>query len=247
MIRGRKLGFLSAGVALGALWTAVEAPPALAACHAFTVTAKPSSVTEGAAVTVTVSRDAAVAPSNVDVETIDETAQAGLDYRGVARRTVSFSNDTAQSFDVPTVDNTEPEQAETFRLHLSNPGGCAVNPNYVVGPDVTVTILDNDEAGTTAPPTTGAPATTSKPANAGTVPTTTTTVTSTTESSTTSSSTSASTDTAPVAGGESALPDGEDTGSGGSAWAIVAGLAAVAALGAAGAVLWRRRTQSRQT
>ena len=48
--------------------------PALAACHRFAVTVSPAGVSEGAKVTVTVTRDAAVAPSSIDVETIDDTA-----------------------------------------------------------------------------------------------------------------------------------------------------------------------------
>lgn len=247
MTRGSRFGSLSAAAVLATAWIVLGAPPAGAACHAFTVTSEPSSVAEGSVVTITVSRDGAVGPSSVDVETIDETAQAGPDYTGIARRTVSFSNDTEQSFDVQTADDTEPEQAESFRLHLSNPSGCAVNPNYVVGPDATVTIVDNDVATTTSTPPPAAPATTSRPASTGAGATSTTTATSTTGSSSSSTSTSATTERVPVDGSGSALPDTEDDDSGGSAWAVVAGVAAAGALGAAGAVIWRRRAASRRT
>ncbi|MGH2758142.1 MAG: hypothetical protein ACRDKJ_01105, partial [Actinomycetota bacterium] len=54
--------------------------PAQAACHAFTVSASPTSPAEGGRVTVTVSRDGAVNPSSVRVSTIDETARAPSDY-----------------------------------------------------------------------------------------------------------------------------------------------------------------------
>lgn len=252
MVRRRRLGLLLAGAVLSALWVVVAVAPAVAACHAFTVSAEPSSVGEGGSVTITVSRDANVAPSNVDVETIDEAAQAGTDYGGVARRTVSFSNETEQAFDVDTVDDTEAEQAETFRVHLSNPGGCAVNPNYVVGPDAMVTIVDNDEPTTTAPPsppTTGAPTTTAKPANVSGGATSTTAATSTTVSPTTTAgtSTSATDDGAPPASAESALRARADSDSDGDAWAIVVGVAAVGGAGAAAAVIWRRRAHARGT
>src|SRR5690242_2561081 len=73
------------------------ASPADAACHHFTVTASPNPVAEGKILTVTVSRDANVAPSHVDVSSIDETAKAGQDYQTLSR-TVSFTNDIQQSF-----------------------------------------------------------------------------------------------------------------------------------------------------
>src|SRR5688500_15192508 len=73
--------------------------PALAACHAFTIAVSPASVAEGGTVTVTVTRDAGVNPSNVDVSSINETAQAGSDYPAV-QRTVSFTTETQQTFTV---------------------------------------------------------------------------------------------------------------------------------------------------
>lgn len=144
---------LLAAIGLGAVGSLVgPAPPALAACHSFTVEVEPSSVAEGAAVTVTVRRDAGVGPSQIDIETVDGSARGGSDYEAVARRTVSFAGETEQSFEVVTLDDPESESSETFRLHLSNPDGCSVNPNFVLGPDAEVTITDNDVPDTTAVP-----------------------------------------------------------------------------------------------
>lgn len=140
------------------------AGPARAACHAFDVTAAPASVAEGGAVSVTVTRDGSSGPSSVDVETVDGTAKAGSDYDRVPRRTIAFTNDRSQTFQVNTRDDAEQETAESFRLHLSNPAGCSANPNYDVGPDATVTIAANDQSATTTRP----PATTTTARPAGT-------------------------------------------------------------------------------
>lgn len=114
-----------------------------AACHHFTVTAAPTSAEEGGKVTVVVKRDAAFRPSHVHVSTVDETARSPADYSKLDRD-VNFQSDTSQQFSVTIVDDTTPEGAETFKLHLSKPGGCEVNPNFVLDPDVTVTIKAND-------------------------------------------------------------------------------------------------------
>lgn len=133
----------------------LPAGEASAACHAFSVTVNPDTVTEGGEVTVTVSRDGDVAPSNVDVSTIDETARAGQDYTAMSR-TVNFASGTSQSFPLATTDNGASEPNETFRVHLSNPGGCSVNTNFQLGPDVQVTIRDNDAASPSPRPQTTA-------------------------------------------------------------------------------------------
>lgn len=119
--------------------------PAVAACHSFTVEVSPATVREGGEVTVTVRRDAAVDPSQIDVSTVDGTARAGQDYTRL-RRTVSFTTDTEQTLTIPTADDSSNERAKRFRVHLSNPGGCATNPSFVVGPDAQVMIRDNDPA-----------------------------------------------------------------------------------------------------
>src|SRR5690349_16768498 len=113
-------------VVLAGTVAVIGAPRADAACHAFTIKVSPASVTEGAAVKVTVERDGAVNPSSIHVSSIDETATAGSDYTAVDK-TVSMTNETSQSFNVATLKDQTIEQAETFRLHMSNPGGCAIN------------------------------------------------------------------------------------------------------------------------
>jgi Calx-beta domain len=117
--------------------------PASAACHAFAVSASPASVMEGGTVTVTVSRDGAVAPSQVDVSTEDGTADGGEDFEGF-EQTASFTEELQQTFTIETTDDDADERAESFQVHLSNPGGCDPNPNFVIGPDAQVTIRDND-------------------------------------------------------------------------------------------------------
>ncbi len=159
-------------VVAGAAWIGLDTQAAIAACHAFEITADPATVAEGAAVRVTVSRDAAVGPSQIDVETIDGTARGGADYDAVARRTIAFTNETSQTFPVQTKDDSDRESAETFRLHLSNPGGCAVNPNFRVGPDVIVTISANDEAAAPATTRGGAATTAARPGTTNATPST---------------------------------------------------------------------------
>jgi len=228
------------GVALGASVLGVAAQswqPALAACHAFEVAADPEQVTEGGVVTVTVSRDAGVAPSSVDVSAESDTATSGQDFAAFSQ-TVSFTNDTSQSFPLQVIDDGDVEGAETFRLHLSNPQGCAVNPSFRVGDDATVTIADNDTAATTtAPPTTAAPTTTA----ATSTSTSTTTVASSTSSSSSSSSTSTSTSTTSEVDEEAAAgAEDEDDDGGGGAGVLLLLVAIAAVAGAIGYLLWRR-------
>jgi hypothetical protein len=216
------------------------AVPANAACHHFSVSASPNPVAEGKTVTVTVSRDANVAPSNVDLSTIDETAKAGQDYAPVSR-TVSFTNDVQQSFPIAVVSHSTSEPARTFRLHLSKPGGCAVNPNFVVDPDVRVTISANGVSPTssanalgTAPSTTaGARATTTTSRSAAT------TTVSSTASSSEPSATAAPTSSTGVPGqAQLATKHGGGGGSG-----TIIGLVVLGALVLAGGgfLLYRRR------
>lgn len=138
------VGGLVAGAAFVASWA-----PAVGACHSFSVVASPSRVNEGTKVTVTVSRDSASDPSSVDVETIDDTAAAGQDYTKV-ERTISFTNETEQSFDVAIANDTTNEGDETFKVHLSNPSGCKSNPRFAVGDDADVTIAASDAPTATA-------------------------------------------------------------------------------------------------
>lgn len=163
---------LVVGGAVAVVLMVSGAQPAAAACHHFMVSASPNPVAEGETLTVTVSRDANLAPSHVDVSTIDETATAGMDYPALSR-TVSFTTDIQQSFplSIPSHPATS-EPARTFRLHLGNPGGCAVNPNFVVDPDVQVTIEANGVVPTTAATTPTTSAATTGPATGPTATTT---------------------------------------------------------------------------
>lgn len=235
-------GLSVAGVAAGS-WE-----PAMAACHRFSVSAAPAEVGEGATVTVTVERDAGVAPSSVDVSAVAGSAAPGEDFPAFSETADFPGGSTSQSFPLAIIDDGGDEANETFALHLSNPQGCAVNPNLQVGPDFTVTIVDNDEAApTTAPPTTAAP-TTAAPTTSST--TSTTVATTSSSSSSTSTSTGESSTTTDVAdddaGDEEAAPiadeDGDDDGGGATALFL---LFAILVVGSAiGYLLWRRSTNA---
>lgn len=237
---------LAALVALVVVAAIAPARTASAACHSFTVTASPDRAGEGASVTVTVKRDAANNPSQIDVSTVDETARAGQDYTEL-RQTVSFTTDTQKTFSIPVTDDAASEADETFRVHLSNPGGCAVNPNFAVGPDAKVTIDDNDpepSTETTAAPATtvatvapGAPSAAAGPSTTSKVGTT----SSTGAASTTSVSESSTGITTTTVREQAAGADADGGGlSGGAAAAALAAFVAASA-GMAGYALHRRR------
>ncbi len=236
-----KLPTRSVRVVLGACVIAggaalVTAGPATAACHIFTISA--TSVTEGAAVTVTVQRDNSVADSSIRVTSEDGTAKAPGDYAAVDK-TVSFTgNSTQESFQVATVNDAAAEQAENFTLKMSNPGGCAVNPNFDFSDTATATINDNDQIAP-APTTTSKPIanpTTTKKPTTTTAGVTTTAAGVTTTTSAPSKTTLDSTTTSSTLDVELASDDDDSP-----VMAIVLGLAALAALGAVGYVLYRRR------
>jgi hypothetical protein len=216
---------------------------ALAACHHFTVAASPNPVAEGGTLTVAVSRDGALNPSHVDVSTVDETAKAGEDYIAL-HKTVSFTNETKQSFSLSIRDDkVTAEPVQTFKLHLSNPGGCAINPNYVLDADVRVTIAENDS---TSPTSASTPTGSSTP---GAVTTQRSATSSSTPSATPSGSgPSSSAPTLVAAETTSTSVATTTTGSrkksgGGSGGVIVAVVAALAiALVGGGYVLYRRRS-----
>lgn len=219
--------------------------PALAACHAFSIAVSPASVAEGGAVTVTVTRDAGVNPSSIQVSSVNETAQAGSDFPAV-QRTVSFTTETQQTFTIPVTNDTAAEPAEAFRLHLSNPGGCPINPNFVIGADARVTIPANDTAPPTTPPppppTTAPPTTVARPTTTTASEATTSTTATTAEPTSTSSSTTTVPDTTDTTSSdEQALGDTEDDGGSGGmgAVAVVVGILAVGGLGY---LLYRRRS-----
>lgn len=128
-------------------------PSAFAACHAFTISASPTTVTEGGTVTVTVKRDGALNPSSVDVRTTDGSARSGQDFTG-GRKTMSFTTETAKSYTIAIINDTTPEAAETFGLELvaGSGSGCAINPNFSYGPPVTITIGASDQPAATSRP-----------------------------------------------------------------------------------------------
>jgi len=155
MVRDRRIRWWQRALGLGGLLAGVivvNSGPALAACHHFSVSAAPSSVAEGGKVLVTVSRDGNLAASSIHLSTVDETAKAGTDYVAI-NQTVAFAANGAvqRQFTLSTIDDHVVEPSQTFRLHLSNPSGCIVNPNFVVDPDVRVTIKDNDVTSTPTP------------------------------------------------------------------------------------------------
>ena len=236
---------------LSVLLLVVVAPPARAACHAFTVSVTPAAVEEGDTVRITVSRDAGVNPSSIDVSTIDESARAGSDYTAI-NETVSFSTETTRTLTLTTTDDAATEPAESLRVHLSNPGGCAVNPNFSVGPDARVTIKASDAPGTTLSPSTtlGSPRTTTAddyPDGNTTPPASTVEETTTSKAADTdttapdaregSETTDTTTEITAVAGSAS------DDGGGGAPIGVLAAAAVVLA-GAVGGGVWLLRRRS---
>jgi hypothetical protein len=133
----------------------VSVPAAFAACHAFTISASPTTVTPGGHVTVTVKRDGALNPSSVDVRTVDGSARSGQDYAG-GRRTISFTTETEKSYTIATMKDSTPDAAETFRIELvpGSGSGCEINPNFTYGPPVTVTISASVHPSPTSSPRT---------------------------------------------------------------------------------------------
>lgn len=228
---------------LSVLLLFLAAPSAQAACHAFTVAVSPAVVDEGGTVRITVSRDAAVNPSSIDVSTIDESAKASSDYTPI-NETVSFTTETTKTLTLRTIDDAASEPAETLRVHLSNPSGCTVNPNFSMSPDAQVTIKASDAQVTTVPPSTSEP----KP-SVTTEPESTTTPdeTSTTESGSDETTTSEATATTEDEATTTVLPDTTiasdaepDEDDGAPVGAILAALV-VAAAAVTGVAVWMRR------
>jgi LPXTG-motif cell wall-anchored protein len=138
---------LSMGLVIGV------AAPATAACHAFAVSVDADEVVEGESVEVTVTRDAAVADSQVDVNTVDGTATAGVDYESLDDTATFPDNGTSQVFTVETLAVSGANGSRTFDVEVSNGSGCSVNPNFTYGDPVTVTITDAAEEDPTDDPT----------------------------------------------------------------------------------------------
>lgn len=173
---------------------ALTAGPAAASCGAFQVSAAPATVQEGKKVTVTVTRNDAELDSNVRVSTVSASATRGQDFSALDTN-VAFANQSlSKSFTVTVSDDPKVEPAETFRLHLSDPGGCS-GSGYSVGPDATVTIAASDPPAptTTARPTTTTSSTTTSSTTTTVASTTTSSETTTTQASTTTESSGPST------------------------------------------------------
>jgi hypothetical protein len=121
------------------------------------LTAAGYSVGEGdgvATVTVTRSGGSLGGPVSVDYATADGSAVAGADY-GSASGTLTFGpNETSKSFGIPVTPDASHEEAETFRVVLSNPrGGAALGSPA----SASVTIADDDAAGAPGAESPGAP------------------------------------------------------------------------------------------
>jgi hypothetical protein len=205
----------------------VFAGRAEAACHSWTVTGSPSTVAEGGKVTVTVTRDGAVNPSDVHVTTIDGTAKAPGDYTKLDAH-VQLTSETSKTYTIAIKDDTITEGAETFKVHLHNPGGCQVHPDYQLGPDAVVTIKASD-------PATPKPAPPAPIATQAAQPT---------AMSTTTPTPTVSPSTGPTGSPQATLaPQATPKSSGGLGAGAIAGIVigAVALAGGLGVILYRRR------
>jgi hypothetical protein len=235
----RRFACLAVAVLAGGFLTVIGAPPASAACHAFTVKAAPETANEGQTVTVTVTRDAAVNPSSVDVSSIDGTAKGGQDFP-VVKRTIEFTAETSQTFTIVITDDADTEPDESFKLHLSNGAGCAINPDFHYGTDATVGIAANDAPNTTVPasPTSRPPASPTTTSRA--TPTTTAPgITAPEQTTSSSASTPAASTTTLRTEDVAAASDDDDDSS--SAGGVIAALVVLAAAAAVGVYLFLRR------
>jgi cobalamin biosynthesis Mg chelatase CobN len=151
-------------------------PGASAACHRFSTEVSPASVQEGGTVTVVVSRDNAAADSGIRVSTVDGTARAGSDFAALDQQVNFTGSETERSIQIQITDDQASEGAESFNVHLSDPSGCAVNPNFSVAADKTVTISASDAGAATTGPAAGVTTPTTAPAATTSAPATTTTV-----------------------------------------------------------------------
>jgi predicted RNA-binding protein with TRAM domain len=123
-------------------------------------TSTTASVNEGETVSVTITRSNDADEASVMYGTRSETAISstlgGDDYAGFSPTSVNFAKgESSKTVSVKTLDNTEVESAETFKIFLKSPStGYDLDSSSVV----TVTIADNDVAN--QPPTiSGTPAT----------------------------------------------------------------------------------------
>jgi hypothetical protein len=102
----------------------------------------------GASVVVTVNRTGNTSgTSTVDFASSNGSASQLKDYE-VANGTITFAaGQTSRTFRVLIVDDVFPESSETVNLTLSN----STNASLAAPSTATVTIVDNDSAGTTSP------------------------------------------------------------------------------------------------
>lgn len=136
----------TAGLVLG-----LTAAPVSAACH---VAAFVETVAEGeeavGVVSLVVELQGGVAScaGTVDVASEDGSATAGSDYEPVST-TLTFEegDDRVETVDLVLLDDDEAEGVEDFQVVLSNPTGSISG----TGDPATVTIVDDEQATTSAP------------------------------------------------------------------------------------------------
>lgn len=144
-MRNRKAG-LGAILAIAMAALVWLAPAASAACHRFTLDVAPTSVSEGDAVMVTITRDASAADSSVRVAASGQSADPGSDFTALDEQVSFTGSEVEKSVTIDIVADDEAEESETFTVGLSDPGGCSVNPNFSLADDVTVTIAPSEAA-----------------------------------------------------------------------------------------------------
>ena len=83
----------------------------------------------------------------VDYETAADSATAGSDYQSTSGTLTIGAGELSATFEVPVIDDSDPEADETFAVNLSNAQGATIEDDEGVG-----TIRDDD--GTSPPPTT---------------------------------------------------------------------------------------------
>lgn len=85
--------------------------------------------------------DDADSSASIDVATLDQTAQSGVDYLGATNRLVFGPGEVRQFLDVPILNDGVKESVESFRVCLGNPSADASVSTPFCG---TVEIVDND-------------------------------------------------------------------------------------------------------
>lgn len=149
---GNRLLKLASILWLAAVLLIATAPAASAACHRFDLELSQTTADEGDSITVTVRRDGALADSGVRVTASGGLARSGADYSPLDQQ-VNFTGDsTERTFQITIASDSASEAAETFNVSLSQPSGCAVNPNFQLASPVTVRINASQAPPAPAPP-----------------------------------------------------------------------------------------------